>query len=914
MLHNLLRISISVTILFVSLTTWATHNRAGEITYDQIGDLRIRITITTYTQTSSVAADRDSLLVFWGDGTSEYVYRINGGGDGVPLENNVKLNIYEAQHSYPARATYTIGFMDRNRVANILNVNAPNSIEVPFYVQTTFTFLSTQFQGRNSSARLLQPPVDVACVGQPFIHNPNAYDIDGDSLAYRLGIPAMSADMNVPLYQFPDEIAPSTSNNITLDPITGDFVWDNPKLIGQYNIAIIIDEYRNGVLINSIVRDMQIRVQNCIKDNVINRPPTIAAPREICVIAGERIDLEIPITDPNLLSLAQVSATGGPFSLSTSPATFATANTDYAAVPTTASFTWQTTCEHVSRFGYQVVFKAQDLFCDEPSLTTLHTLQIKVVAPPPENLVSESANGGIRLDWDFPYDCMSERKGRFRGFSVWRKRSTAQITVDSCAPSLDGSGYEIIQFITNLNDGITYNYLDTEVESGETYCYRVQAELASETESGQLFNFVESLPSNEICRQLNRDLPLITEVSVQSTDANAGTIDITYLTPLTAELDTMVNVGPYAFDILRSTDAVNYQEIPGARTIRNILSDAEAITYTDTDINTQDVQYYYRIELSTGPDVELYGSSVAASSPFLVASPSDRSVTLNLEVDVPWSNFLYDVFRRDPGSMTLDSIASVDVPDYRDVLLTNGQTYCYVVRTRGSYGLTDVPSPLLNLSQEVCAVPTDDQPPCPPQLVVESVCDIEINGIDLDDLFNTLSWSNPDEDCNLSDDIAGYRIYYSPTSNEEKTLLSTIDQREFTTYVHELDLTVAGCYEVTAYDLNDNESSPSNEVCIDNCPAYELPNTFTPNGDNNNDLFVPRINRFIDAVDFKVYNRWGNLMFESVEPELRWDGTNAAGQDVAEGVYYYTCRVIESRVFGSGEQRRLLRGNITIIR
>ena len=49
---------------------YATHNRAGEITYEQIGDLTIRVTITTYTKTSSFSADRDSLEIFWGDSTS----------------------------------------------------------------------------------------------------------------------------------------------------------------------------------------------------------------------------------------------------------------------------------------------------------------------------------------------------------------------------------------------------------------------------------------------------------------------------------------------------------------------------------------------------------------------------------------------------------------------------------------------------------------------------------------------------------------------------------------------------------------------------------------------------------------------------------------------------------------------------
>ena len=68
----------------------ATHNRAGEITYRQLSPLTIEMTITTYTKASSVAADRDSLEVLWGDGSREWVKRNN---DLTRFEpNDIKIN------------------------------------------------------------------------------------------------------------------------------------------------------------------------------------------------------------------------------------------------------------------------------------------------------------------------------------------------------------------------------------------------------------------------------------------------------------------------------------------------------------------------------------------------------------------------------------------------------------------------------------------------------------------------------------------------------------------------------------------------------------------------------------------------------------------------------------------------------
>src|SRR5690606_18067691 len=99
-----------------------------------------------------------------------------------------------------------------------------------------------------------------------------------------------------------------------------------------------------------------------------------------------------------------------------------------------------------------------------------------------------------------------------------------------------------------------------------------------------------------------------------------------------------------------------------------------------------------------------------------------------------------------------------------------------------------------------------------------------------------------------------------------------------TSYLHSGELGLAGCYYVVAFDSLGNTSLPGNIVCADNCPDYRLPNTFTPNGDGDNDLFIPYPYRFIESVDFKVFNRWGNLVFETDNPDLLWNGQSADGK------------------------------------
>ena len=64
-----------------------------------------------------------------------------------------------------------------------------------------------------------------------------------------------------------------------------------------------------------------------------------------------------------------------------------------------------------------------------------------------------------------------------------------------------------------------------------------------------------------------------------------------------------------------------------------------------------------------------------------------------------------------------------------------------------------------------------------------------------------------------------------------------------------------------------------------------LPNTFTPNGDGLNDYFKPLVDG-ANYINIKIFNRWGNLIFESEDTKVGWDGTYR-GSDSPSGVYAY---------------------------
>jgi gliding motility-associated-like protein len=90
-------------------------------------------------------------------------------------------------------------------------------------------------------------------------------------------------------------------------------------------------------------------------------------------------------------------------------------------------------------------------------------------------------------------------------------------------------------------------------------------------------------------------------------------------------------------------------------------------------------------------------------------------------------------------------------------------------------------------------------------------------------------------------------------------------------------------------------------------PDIFVPNTFTPNGDGRNDVLFVR-GRNIERMEFKVFDRWGEKVFESVDPASGWDGTyNGRAVDPAVFVYHL-------RVWCVDGQQYFTKGNVTVAR
>lgn len=79
--------------------------------------------------------------------------------------------------------------------------------------------------------------------------------------------------------------------------------------------------------------------------------------------------------------------------------------------------------------------------------------------------------------------------------------------------------------------------------------------------------------------------------------------------------------------------------------------------------------------------------------------------------------------------------------------------------------------------------------------------------------------------------------------------------------------------------------SPANFDQTDGISNLILPNVFTPNYDSINDVFRPITDEIVE-MEFTIYNRYGNLIFETKRVRGFWDGRTTAGEACPDGVYF----------------------------
>lgn len=928
---RLFQIGVTFVLTLLSTHCFATHIRAGEIKVERIGcpQLRYRITLIVYTNSASPSHPGGWIgggTLSWGEGSMQL-----GQVTATVVDAALKISraTFVKEVTFTREGTYRISYEEAHRNVSILNI--PNSKDdINFYVEDQIIVSSTFC---DSSPSFLVPPIDQACVGMAYYHNPGATDVDGDSLSFSLTVPKGNGGVAISGYADPNNVKFYTGLNYALanmdhtgppsfkiDATTGLVTWDAPGLLGTYNIALKVTQWKKNPADSTwmeygySIRDMQIEVQDCA-----NHPPDLTSNKDIwsqtiCLVAGEKVSIDMKGKDQDHDQVT-IAVFSDITSFSEAPTIIKYVGQLQSTLPDTAHIvlTWQPSCLRVRNQPYSVVVKITDHPVGGVSLTRFRSFNIRVIGPAP--IVSQvNVNPVIKkvtLKWN-SYACQNAQ-----AIQVWRRVAQRAYTPAYCEVGMPKSlQYSLLKELP----GAAISFEDSDLAIGAQYCYRIVAR----------FNDVASKISEDICLiPQPAKAPVITHVTIKNTDAQNGEIRVSWRSPY--DVDASQYPPPYHYLVQRGNS------LEGGEWTNVSASNLADTTFLDKSFSTLDTAYHYRIILYVPTITTLpVDTSSIASSVRLKGKAGTQNIQLTWDAKVPWSLFLgsypfHYIYRKEEGAdsfLLIDSVAVseedliyVDDGKYKNQPLDAHKNYLYYVKAMGGYGNPTIVEPLINDSQIVTLHLIDETPPCPP---IVRVIDPGCGKLPCANLYNnTIKWYNP-KAAGCQDDVVSYEIY---VANEPTGVFSLISSLQDSLMIHTGLNDLAKCYRVIAVDWVGNRSEVSNVVCGENCPAFAMPNVFTPDASKGyNDTFRAfgslgnlsdeECSRFVDYMSLKVINRWGQEVFSSASTDMNevfWDGKDKNGNEMATGVYYFVAEAL-LKYSSDKKENRQIKGWVQLVR
>ncbi len=469
----------------------ATHLIGGDLTYRRLTGNQFEVTLKLYRDCNTGQAPFDSTIEI---GIFERTTNLLRDSITIPL-----LNFYALSLSMPGSTcspppdvcgeagvyTDTLTLADNPNgyyiswqrcCRNIGIVNLINGLEtgMVYYAEIPNPAL------HNSSAAFDFDPLPYVCEGQPFALDYSASDPDGDSLVYflanplagTLGYPTQTNPQAVLVNQVPGPYPnavwtpgynlSNVFNSIpsaTIDPVSG-ILSAKVDQLGMFALAFEVYEYRNGILIGMIRREIEITSVACA--NLAPQLLTDSLPGNLTfnITESDTICFNAVYTDAdgdNVVLNLSGNAFGGPGILPP----FAIASPDTGPVTVSTSFCWNTICGHGRPQPYLVVFDVIDDGCPLPAITT-DTLRIYIHQVPqagPLNiqcigLVDDHTNRVTWID-------ITGSQAYFAKVEIFRSHNGSAYTLLQTIFSDTTSSFDDVLAINNDTDEYCYYVIAT---------------------------------------------------------------------------------------------------------------------------------------------------------------------------------------------------------------------------------------------------------------------------------------------------------------------------------------------------------------------------------------------------------------------------------------------------------------------
>lgn len=292
----------------------ATHIMGGNATYECIGPDSFLVTLALYrdclgaslgtsqTVTISSPCGQQSLTLNLIPGSGNDITPLCPGwpspcsGAATNLPAGVEEYLYQGIFVVPPGTNcdqWSIVWSSCCRNSDITT----GSNDEGFYLASTIYTGGSSGPNCNTSPQFLNVPVPYICVGETFNYNHGVFDPDGDSLVFSLVACEQGANQSVtynpplnaqrPLY---------TSDSIKVDPLTGTITF-TPSIAQVGVLCIQVDEFRNGVKIGEVTRDIQMIVVQCANDAPTATGFNGSAKFDTAICPGQSVSFDIYSND-----------------------------------------------------------------------------------------------------------------------------------------------------------------------------------------------------------------------------------------------------------------------------------------------------------------------------------------------------------------------------------------------------------------------------------------------------------------------------------------------------------------------------------------------------------------------------------------------------------------------------------------
>lgn len=887
------KLALFIFFCFLAAKSFASHIIGGEIYYDYLGNNQYKIYIAVYRDCASSGADFDnplSLGIYFSNGNLYQEVSVSKPPSTIlPIEfDNPCIKkpsgfcneraIYTKTVSLPPRnGGYYISYQRCCRRPDVINIQDPGEtgLTLTIHVPTSADNLYI-----NSSPRFVNYPPLVLCNNQVLNFDHSATDPDGDQLVYDLCPPyAGASDLNPspipspppPYQQITWKNGFSTNNpfgagaSISLDPNTGHLTAD-PELQGLFVVGVRVREYRNGVLLSTVIRDFIFQVINC------------------------NVSLEAIIVPQNQLPgfIDFCQGTSVQFKNNSYGGTTYSWDFGVPGITTDVSNTFSPSYTFPAPGEYTVTLIVNEgMPCSDTSVQIFKVYEA--------------------LNVDFKHTD-----------SLCLNNNSYDFSAAYSGPVNPSYSWDFGVNSTNQSDQLTANNIHFNAPGNQNVTFTATYQTCTKSKTKTLYVIPQPQASFEIMSN-SECAGLTQKFTNTSTNANMyfwnfGVSGTTGTSTQTSPTYIYTTPGTYTVSLTASNGTTCFD----STSTQIIVNEALEVSFTHND------------SLCISSPLAHFDGTISGPSSYIIdwnfgnmATPSNSAQE---DVDVTYNQA--GIF---PVSLTV-KLNTCSVTETSSITIFKAPTIGFTFSDR----LYCVPAVVDFINQSQSQTPliyhwdlgngqTSTQQNATGVYPVPGIYSVTLTVISSIGCIDTLT---------LTKDSL-FRVFPSPTagfslSSDSVTICQSevrfIDQSiDAASYIYFFDDSVFRSFDpspVYSY-RSDGVKYPYQIVkniygCADTARqmlyvepfTVFIPNAFTPDGSELNEVFKALPTLPVESWNFKIFNKWGELIFESSEPEEIWDGTYK-GLPVPIDTYTYILDYVSCEEI---QAEKTIKGHVSVLR